>query len=104
MFQKIYTILLLMLFSCSIMLAQTGRISGKVTDKQTGDPLIGANVIVLGTSFGAASDINGDYVIYQVPAGNYSVKASYIGYHDVTVSNIRVVSGLTAEQNFQLSS
>ena len=104
MFQKIYTILLLMLFSCSFMLAQTGRISGKVTDKQTGDPLIGANVIVLGTSFGAASDINGDYVIYQVPSGNYSVKASYIGYQDVTVSNIRVVSGLTAEQNFQLSS
>jgi hypothetical protein len=104
MFRKFYTILLLMLFSCSFVLAQSGRVSGKVTDKETGEPLIGANVIIVGTSFGAASDVNGDYTIRQVQPGNYSIKASYIGYQDVTVSNVRVVSGLTAEQNFQLSS
>jgi hypothetical protein len=104
MFQKIYTILLLMLFSCSFMLAQTGRIAGKVTDKETGEALIGANIIIVGTSFGAASDINGEYIIRQVPPGNYSVRASYIGYSDVMVSNIRVVAGLTADQDFQLSS
>lgn len=104
MFRKFYTILLLMLFSCSFVLAQSGRVSGKVTDKETGEPLIGANIIIVGTSFGAASDVNGDYVIRQVQPGNYSVKASYIGYQDVTVSNVRVVAGLTASQDFQLSS
>ncbi len=104
MFRKFYTILLLMLFSCSFVLAQTGRVSGKVTDKETGEPLIGANIIIVGTSFGAASDVNGDYVIRQVQPGNYSIKASYIGYQDVTVSNVRVVAGLTASQDFQLSS
>ncbi len=105
MFQKIYTIILLMLFTCSFALAQTtGRITGTVTDKETGEPLIGANIIIVGTSFGAASDINGDYIVRQVPPGNYSVRASYIGYQDVTVSGIRVVAGLTAAQDFQLSS
>ncbi len=104
MFRKILTILLLMLFSSSFVLAQTGRVSGKITDRETGEPLIGANIIILGTSFGAASDVNGDFIIRQVQPGNYSIKASYIGYQDVTVSNVRIVSGLTAEQNFELSS
>ena len=105
MFRKIYTVLLLMLFTSSFALAQTsGRITGMITDKESGEPLIGANVIVVGTSFGAASDVNGEYIIRQVPPGNYSVKASYIGYQDVTVSGIRVVGGLTAAQDFQLSS
>ncbi len=104
MFRKFYTILLLMLISCSFVLAQSGRVSGKVTDKETGEALIGANIIIVGTSFGAASDVNGDYTIRQVQPGNYSIKASYIGYQDVTVSEVRVVAGLTAEQNFQLSS
>jgi hypothetical protein len=105
MFRKIYTVLLLMLFTSSFALAQTsGRITGVITDKETGEPLIGANVIVVGTSFGAASDVNGEYIIRLVPPGNYSVRASYIGYQDVTVSDIRVVAGLTAAQDFQLSS
>jgi hypothetical protein len=105
MFQKIYTILLLMLFTCSLALAQTtGRITGTITDKETGEALIGANVIVVGTSFGAASDVNGEFIVRQVPPGTYSVKASYIGYQDVVVSNVRVVAGLTAAEDFQLSS
>jgi CarboxypepD_reg-like domain/TonB-dependent Receptor Plug Domain len=104
MFRKFYTVLILMLFSCAFTLAQTGRVSGKVTDKETGEPLIGANVIIVGTSSGAASDINGEYTIRQVQPGIYSIKASYIGYQDVTVSNVRVVSGLTADQDFQLPS
>lgn len=104
MFQKFYTTILLILFACAIGFAQDGRISGKITDKQTGEPLIGANIIVVGTSLGAASDINGDYLITPVPAGLYSVKASYIGYQDVTVSDLRVVSGLTSQVNFEAES
>lgn len=91
------------MFAVSFVHAQNGRISGTVTDKQTGEALVGANIIVVGTSFGAATNVNGEYIINNIPAGNYSVKASYIGYQDVTVSNLTVNSGLTTRLNFELN-
>ncbi|HEY4612210.1 MAG TPA: TonB-dependent receptor, partial [Bacteroidota bacterium] len=53
---------------------------------------------------GASSDVNGEYVILSVPAGLFTVKASYIGYAAVTVTNIRVSANLTTTQDFALSS
>ena len=102
MFPRFYKILLLILFAGSFTFAQSGRISGKVTDQQTGEPLIGANIIVMGTSLGAASDVNGEYLITNLSAGNYNVKASYIGYRDVTINNVLITSGLTTRLNFEL--
>jgi hypothetical protein len=104
MFPRFYKILLLILFACSFTFAQSGRISGKVTDQQTGEPLIGANIIVMGTSLGAASDVNGEYLITNLSPGQYSVKASYIGYRDLTINNVLVTSGLTTRLNFELQS
>ncbi len=106
MARRFYTILFTFLIAFSFSLAQTGvgRIAGKVIDKQTGEPLIGANIIVEGTNFGAATDANGEYRIDLLPPGDYSVKASYLGYQTVTVKNVRVVSGLTSEVNFQMVS
>lgn len=102
MFPRFYKFLFLMLFACSFTFAQTGRISGKVVDQQTGEPLIGANIIVVGTSLGAASDINGEYIISNLSAGQYSVKASYIGYSGVTINQVLITSGLTTRLNFSL--
>lgn len=99
-----YKVFLLVLMSYIAGMAQTGRISGKVIDKQTGEPLIGANVIIVGSSFGAATNINGEYTINNVFAGNYTVKASFIGYQDVTVQSVVVNAGLTTRLNFELSS
>lgn len=104
MFPKLYKVLILFLMPIFVAFAQTGRIAGKVTDKQTGEELVGANIIVVGTSLGAATDVNGEYIINNVSAGLYTVKASYIGYQDVTVSNLRVTSGLTTRLDFQLQS
>lgn len=104
MFPKLYKILILVLFACSLTFSQTGRISGKVVDQQTGEPLIGANIIVVGTSLGAASDINGEYLVTNLVAGQYSVKASYIGYQDMVVNDVSVTSGLTTLLNFSLQS
>jgi hypothetical protein len=106
MFRKFYTTILLLLITFSFSLAQsgTGRISGKVIDKQTGEALIGANVIVEGTTFGAATDVNGEYLISQVPSGTYSVRASYIGFQSSKVTNVRIKSGLTTNINFTLAS
>ncbi|NWF89997.1 MAG: TonB-dependent receptor [Ignavibacteriaceae bacterium] len=79
-----------------------GKIKGKVTDLTSNEPLIGANVLVLGTSFGSATDVNGNYTITNLEAGTYQVRASFVGYQTVTYSNIRVNADLTTELNFQL--
>ncbi len=103
MFRKIFTIIFLVSLIGTVALGQSaGRITGKITDKQTGEPLVGANIIIMGTNFGAASDVQGEFMISQVPSGTYSVRASYIGYGNMLVQDINVVSGLTQEVNFQL--
>lgn len=104
MFFKFYRVLFLIVIGCSFTFAQSGRISGKIIDSRSGEPLIGANIIVTGTSLGAASNINGEYLITNVTAGEYSIKASFIGYQDVTVNNLIVNSGLTTRLNFELQS
>lgn len=68
----------------------TGKIAGKVTDAQTGEPLPGANVILEGTTKGAASDANGNYAILNVPPGKYNVRFRFIGYRSVLITNVQV--------------
>lgn len=104
MYKKIFALTVSFLLLNIAVLSQTGKITGKVTDKQTGEPLIGANVIVLNTDYGSATDINGEYTIYNIPPGNYDLRASFIGYQSVTIQNIRVVSGLTQEVDFPIPS
>lgn len=100
---KICLTLLLFHFSVTALFANTGKIAGRVTDKDSGEPLPGVNVIVVGTSLGAATDQNGEYVILNVRPGNYSLKASFIGYSVITMQNLRVSIGNTTRQNFELS-
>ncbi|MCL4708643.1 carboxypeptidase-like regulatory domain-containing protein [bacterium] len=82
----------------------TGKISGVVREKDTRNPLPGVNVIVLGTTLGAATDANGRYFILHVPPGTYSVKASSMGYQATTISNVKVSVDLTSTVNFDLAS
>ena len=74
----------------SILIAQKGSISGKVTDSANGNPLIGANVIIDETSQGAASDAKGRYAIKELNPGSYTIRVSYIGYRDY-MENIEVI-------------
>tara|TARA_B100001250_G_scaffold3837_1_gene3228 strand:- start:202 stop:4326 length:4125 start_codon:yes stop_codon:yes gene_type:complete len=76
----------------SILIAQKGSISGKVTDSANGNPLIGANVIIDETSQGAASDAKGRYAIKELNPGSYTIRVSYIGYRDY-MENIEVING-----------
>ena len=66
----------------SNLLAQGGTVSGKVTDATNNSPLIGANVILEGTSLGAATDGEGRYEIKGLAAGEYVVTVSYIGFRN----------------------
>lgn len=73
----------------------TGKIIGRIVDARTGEPLIACNVIVEGTDLGAASDMDGNFVILNVPPGEYTLKASMIGYAVQTVENVVVSVDLT---------
>ncbi len=93
--------LVALLLPC-LVLAQDGKLRGKVSDKETGDALIGATVAVDGTTLGAAADLNGDYIILRLAPGTYTVKASYIGYAPVAIANIKVSAGQTTTLDFKL--
>lgn len=85
--------------------AQTrGSISGKVTDSNTSEPLIGANVLVVGTNFGASTDIDGNYVINNLDQGSYLLKISYISYKTLIVENLTVNPDQTIKLNIALES
>ncbi|HEX2868939.1 MAG TPA: TonB-dependent receptor [Ignavibacteriales bacterium] len=97
-----YYLFLILLLPAVVSAGTRGTIKGKVTDLQSGEPLIGANVIVDGTSQGASTDVNGEFQIQNLEAGVYTLKSSFIGYQTVTISNVRVSADLTTEMNFQL--
>ncbi|MAE10033.1 MAG: TonB-dependent receptor, partial [Candidatus Marinimicrobia bacterium] len=80
----------------------TGKISGTITGDD-GTQLVGANIIVLGTGSGASAGPDGEFQILNVPAGSYTVLATYIGYSGKEVSGVRVISGLSTEINFSLT-
>jgi hypothetical protein len=99
---KYFLLVLFLFISHTVYGSVTGKIQGKVTDKKTGEALPGVNVMVVGTTLGAATDINGEYFILQVTPGEYSVKASMIGYREVIVQNTRVRADLTTNLNFEI--
>jgi len=82
----------------------TGKIVGKVTDEKTGEPLPGVNVIIDGTLMGAATDLEGNYLILHVPPGIHTLKASMMGYKPVRFEKVRVSIDLTTTINFALVS
>lgn len=77
----------------SVAQSDEGKIAGKVVDAETGEPVIGANVAITGTTKGAATDLDGKYMIRNVEPGTYSLTISYISYTKQTVTGIRVDSG-----------
>lgn len=81
-----------------------GKIEGKVVDAQTGEELPGVNVLIEGTTLGAATDIDGHYTINAVPPGAYTVIASMVGYAKLRVTNVSVSDGQIATLDFSLKS
>ena len=92
-----------LLITGTVIAGTTGKISGKVTDASTGEPLAGANVMIAGTIFGASTDEVGDYFIINIPPGSYEVSVAYIGYEKKVSSNTRVSIDQTTTVNFALN-
>ena len=91
-----FSILLNIVLASQFALAgTTGKLAGKVTSKETSEPLIGANVMIDGTPLGAATDLNGNYYILQIPPGSHSVRFSMIGYQTMVFNDVRIKVDLT---------
>ncbi len=88
---------------CSLLFAgTTGKIAGVVTDAHSHEPLIGVNVLISGTPMGAASDMDGNYFILNVPPGKYQLEVSYIGYSPVIMKDVKVSIDQTTRIDFQM--
>lgn len=95
------TTLLLVLMAPFFLFAQ-GNVSGTVTDASSGDPLAGANVVVEGTTMGAAADVNGSFTINNVSAGTYTITASMIGYASQS-QTVNVSGSVTVDFSLETS-
>jgi outer membrane receptor protein involved in Fe transport len=80
----------------------TGKVAGRLVDRTTGEPLAGANVMLLGTVFGAAADPDGNYFILNVPPGRYDIQANMIGYGAVRMNGIGISVNSTTNLSFRL--
>ncbi len=96
------SLFLLVFCISSVFAAVTGKISGNIVDAETGNPLVGANVIIVGTHLGAATDINGYYNILNIPPGTYEVQVSMMGYRNTIISEVFVRIDLTTQINAQM--
>lgn len=92
-------LLSLLVFVPLLLFGQT-TISGNVSDKSTNELIIGANVFIVGTNMGAATDIDGNYEINNVPNGTYSIRVSSIGFSTITQQVL--VEGTTLNLNFEM--
>jgi outer membrane receptor protein involved in Fe transport len=95
-------VLVTFIFS-SLYAGTTGKLAGKVADKKTGEPLPFVNITLDGTTIGAATDLDGKYVILNIPPGKYNVKFQYIGYQTVVVQDVQISIDLTTSQDAELT-
>lgn len=91
------TVLMLLIAPALAFAQNTGKIEGTVIDGDTGDPLPGASVALVGTQLGTITDIDGNYFIIGVPVGTYDVQASFVGYSSSVIASVEVSSGYTAQ-------
>ena len=96
-------ILILSVFLGNVLLAQNGIVKGVVKDKENGETIFGANVIIVGTSIGSPTGFDGDFS-FEIAAGTYELKISYIGYAPFIVKELQVVAGEEVNLTIQLES
>ncbi|HOJ05200.1 MAG TPA: TonB-dependent receptor [Bacteroidota bacterium] len=100
--KRCFMLLIALMLPATMLAGTTGKIAGKVVDKTTGEGVPGVNVVLVGTSMGAATNLDGEYTILNVSPGTYQLKFTAIGYAPVTVNEVRVSIDLTTRINAQL--
>ena len=83
----------LWLMMASPAFSQTGTIGGTILDESSGSALIGANILLVGTTYGSTTDLDGKFTISEIPTGTYDIRISLMGY------NTKVITGITVQAN-----
>lgn len=83
--------------------AQKSTIQGLVKDKQTGEPLIGATVVLVGTYKGAYADAEGRFTLKDLNPGTYTLRVTYVGYNEVLLTGLTVKADQTLTLNIPMS-
>ncbi len=89
-FSFLLLLIILFRFPQSVHAQVTGKISGRVAEANTGDPLPGANVQIVGTSRGASTDANGEFFIINLSPGSYTLEFSMVGYQSLRMEGVQV--------------
>ena len=100
----VVALMVLLCISVPVLAGPNGKISGRVTDAENGQPLPGVGVTIEGTMMGVSTNVDGFYTILNVPSGTYTVRFSLVGYAKTTVENVRVEIELTTTINQRLRS
>jgi hypothetical protein len=83
--------------------AQSGKLTGVITDASSGAPIEGVQVLLQGTGYGAITSANGRYFIISIPPGTYTVQARRIGYQNTEISNVQIRIDVTRDLPIQLA-
>jgi TonB-dependent receptor len=92
MSKRLYCIAILILNS-AFLWAQNGSIDGKIIDHKSQETIVGANVVIEGTTVGSSTDIDGNFAILNLKPGSYNIVVSFVTYKTQTISNVAVEAG-----------
>ena len=96
--------IIIFFFTASVVFAQSGKIKGQIIDAKTNETLIGATVVIQGTTNGATTDFDGNFIITNVPVGKHTLVASYLGYQTLTKTDVAVTNGNETVVEFLMTS
>lgn len=101
--KKIKITLMIIFITANLFAQSNAVITGSVIDKTTKQPLVGVNIILVGTTIGAATDLEGNFIINNLEPGSYILKASYLGFRDESKTDVMISSSRPMQVNFELT-
>lgn len=99
-FRSVFSLVLLLTFTGWA--GTTGKISGVIKSAETGEPLVGVNIVLEGTTLGTSSDADGYYFILNIPPGEYTVAAYFLGYAAKIQQEVKVSADQTTTLHFSM--
>ncbi|MBI5020513.1 MAG: von Willebrand factor type A domain-containing protein [Ignavibacteriales bacterium] len=81
----------------------SNKIVGRATDAISGDPIVGANIVVVGTRHGAITDFDGIFTIIGIPPGTYTLRAAQVGYTALEMKDVRIDNKESTPLDFKMT-